>query len=75
MTLVGIPPFPYRFEKMLSFPHFDPEKEGSPLGIRFSCYNHQERLLYLVDDKMFLTCYYISLFEDLEKNDLGREKL
>jgi len=45
------------------------------LGIRFSCYNHEDRLLYVVDDKMFLTCYEISLFEDLLKSHLEREKL
>jgi WD40 repeat protein len=28
-----------------------------------------------MDDKMYITCYQISAFEELEKSDLGREKL
>lgn len=75
ITLIGVPPFPYRFQKMLSFKHKDPEKEGAYLGIRHSCYNNISNLLYVVDDKMFLTCYDITVFKDLEKSDLSREKI
>ena len=75
LTIVGVPPFPYRFEKLVSFRHIDPEKESGALGVRFSCYNPKARLLYVVDDKMYLSCYQISVFESLEKSDIGKEKL
>ena len=45
------------------------------LGIRFSCYNSNDKLLYVIDDKMYLTCYRFSLFEELEMSDLGKQKL
>ncbi len=75
ITLIGVPPFPYRFQKMLSFKHKDPEKEGANLGIRHTCYNSLCKLLYVVDDKMFLSCYRITVFEDLDKSDISREKI
>jgi hypothetical protein len=66
LTIIGLPPCPYRFQQMLSSRHLDPEKQGAPLGLRLSCYNPQLKLLYLVDDKMYLSCYDLnSLFDEL----------
>jgi hypothetical protein len=65
VTLIGIPPFPFRFERLMSFKHRDCEKDGT-LGVRLSCFNKKDGLLYVVDDKMYLSCYdYSHLFEDL----------
>lgn len=51
---------------MISFRHLDPEKQGAALGLRLSCYNPKLKLLYVVDDKMYLTCYdFLSLFDEL----------
>lgn len=51
---------------MISFRHLDPEKQGAPLGLRLSCYNPNLKLLYVVDDKMYLSCYdFSSLFDEL----------
>jgi hypothetical protein len=57
---VGIPPFPYRFEKLTAFKHKDFEKEGATVGVRLSCYSRRSQLLYVVDDKMYLSCYDLS---------------
>jgi hypothetical protein len=39
VALIGIPPFPFRFERLLGFKHRDCEKEGATLGVRLSCFN------------------------------------
>lgn len=63
VTLIGIPPFPFRFERLLGFKHKDCEKEDANLGVRLSCFNKRDGLLYIIDDKMYLSCYdYRQLF-------------
>jgi hypothetical protein len=42
---------------MLTFRHKDAEKQSGNVGIRLSCFNPIKKLFYVVDDKMFLSCY------------------
>lgn len=63
ISLVGIPPFPFRFEKLISFKHNDTEKIKATVGVRLSCYYKKLNLLYIVDDKMYLTCYQLKGLE------------
>lgn len=61
VNLFAIPPLNNKFEKLLSFGHRDCEKEGNvSLGITTSCYDEERNLLFVVDDKMYLTCYDLS---------------
>ena len=39
VNFIGIPPFPNRFEKLLSFYHHDCEKSHSTLGVRSCVYS------------------------------------
>lgn len=61
INLFAIPPLNTQFSKMLTFSHKDCEKPiACELGITTSCYNSNKNLLYLVDDKSYLSCYDFS---------------
>ena len=76
IALIGIPPFPYRFERVLSLRHLDCEKGEGALGVRLTAYNPTTHRLYLIDDKMYLTCYDLHpLMSAIEALDLTKEKI
>ena len=57
ISVIALPELPNRFEKIFSFYHEDSEKPGSHLGVRTICYSDSLKLLFLIDDKMNLSCY------------------
>lgn len=57
ISIIALPPLPNRFEKIFSFHHEDPEKGGSSLGVRTISYSNSLKSLFLIDDKMYLSCY------------------
>jgi hypothetical protein len=55
--------------------HYDQEKAMSPLGILCSCFSIKEKSLFIVDDKMYLTCYsFADILTRMENTDYQKEK-
>jgi hypothetical protein len=58
---------------LINFFHKDCEKANQNIGVRLSCVNKSNKLLYVVDDKMYLSCYSLTdVFNELEKRELGK---
>lgn len=57
ISVIAMPPMPNRFKRMITFVHDDFEKPGSAIGVRSLCYSDELQCLFLIDDKMYLTCY------------------
>lgn len=66
ISIIAMPPLPNRFEKLFTFYHEDSEKAGIFLGVRSSCYSDSLKQLFVVDDKMYLTCYS---FDEIEQKN------
>ncbi len=57
IIVIGLPPLPTRFERIITIQHMDEEKENTPIGIRCACYSREQKCIFVADDKMYLTCY------------------
>ncbi len=66
ILLVSLPPYPNRFEKLLSFSHKDCEKPTLDLGLRGCCFSKKTLCLFVADDKMYISCYSMeTIFKEL----------